>query len=345
MIPSIFATAKNALIISISLATILSCSFAADDEQEVISSSFTLPIEQIVSLPNVSNVPFTPRHRYQAITTETSPSYQWAVENAVPKRFRRSLNSPILPTQIDFGSQIIIRDQDNVGMCTAVCAVSTLEYYLTKANNISIQLSPLFVYYNERRIRGTIEQDIGATLTDAIQAITIFGACKETTWPFIDDNIKFKEKPSDQAYKEPHEIFKGLRFKHSHLSNNLELIKHVLSEKTPVLCGINVFPSFESEETEKTGVVPMPDFYESPIAAHAITLIGYDDTTNHFKFANSWGVDWGDKGYGYLPYNYFINQNISNQYTHTYPNEVWSFRLDPDLRSIKLESGIQNLKL
>lgn len=336
MIPSIFANAKNALTITISLSATLSCTFAADDEKEAISSPFTLPIQQIVRLPEASSAPFSPRHRYQSITLETSPSYQWATEHATPKRFRLSLNSPSLPTQIDFGSKIFIRDQDNVGMCTAVCVVITLEYYFAKTTDKSIKFSPLFVYYNERKLRGTIEQDVGASLTDAIQAITIFGACQEATWPSIDDNVKFKERPSDHAYKEPHEIFKGLRFRHSHLSNNLEIIKHVLSEKNPVLCGINVFPSFESEETEKTGIVPMPDFYEPPIGAHAITLVGYDDTTERLKFANSWGVDWGDKGYGYLPYNYFTNQNINNQFTHTYSSEIWSVKLEHNIRNLKL---------
>jgi hypothetical protein len=33
--------------------------------------------------------------------------------------------------------------------------------------------------------------------------------------------------------------------------------------------------------------------------------IGYDDSTAHFKFVNSWGADWGDNGFGYLPYESF----------------------------------------
>src|SRR6202023_1443625 len=33
-------------------------------------------------------------------------------------------------------------------------------------------------------------------------------------------------------------------------------------------------------------------------------IFGYDDKDARLHFANSWGVNWGDGGYGYLPYGY-----------------------------------------
>ncbi len=35
--------------------------------------------------------------------------------------------------------------------------------------------------------------------------------------------------------------------------------------------------------------------------AHAITIDGWNDTTDCYKFQNSWGTEWGDKGYGEIP--------------------------------------------
>ena len=37
---------------------------------------------------------------------------------------------------------------------------------------------------------------------------------------------------------------------------------------------------------------------------HAICVVGYSDPRQHFIFKNSWGEDWGDDGYGYIPYSY-----------------------------------------
>jgi C1A family cysteine protease len=32
--------------------------------------------------------------------------------------------------------------------------------------------------------------------------------------------------------------------------------------------------------------------------------MGYSRDGKYFKFKNSWSVNWGDGGYGYLPYEY-----------------------------------------
>lgn len=71
----------------------------------------------------------------------------------------------------------------------------------------------------------------------------------------------------------------------------------------------------------------MPKHYERPIGAHALTLVGYDDKTEQFKFANSWGPHWGDKGFGYLPYDYVANNNVTNRWIHTHSNELWGIDL------------------
>ena len=52
------------------------------------------------------------------------------------------------------------------------------------------------------------------------------------------------------------------------------------------------------------GMIPTPD--NQPISgAHAVCLVGYDDSAQRFIIRNSWGIAWGDAGYGYLPYSYF----------------------------------------
>ncbi len=53
------------------------------------------------------------------------------------------------------------------------------------------------------------------------------------------------------------------------------------------------------------GLIPMPNPNDEIIGSHAVHIIGYNDHKEMFKFANSWGTSWGDKGYGYFPYEFF----------------------------------------
>lgn len=41
------------------------------------------------------------------------------------------------------------------------------------------------------------------------------------------------------------------------------------------------------------------------IGGHAITIVGYDDRAQVFKFINSWTTDWGTDGYGFMTYETF----------------------------------------
>lgn len=44
------------------------------------------------------------------------------------------------------------------------------------------------------------------------------------------------------------------------------------------------------------------------IGGHAVTLVGYSEKGQYFKFINSWGSDWGDRGYGRLSYDSVLHR-------------------------------------
>jgi C1A family cysteine protease len=41
---------------------------------------------------------------------------------------------------------------------------------------------------------------------------------------------------------------------------------------------------------------------------------GYDDSTQRFTVRNSWGADWGMKGYFTMPYTYLLDDNLSDDF-------------------------------
>ncbi len=88
----------------------------------------------------------------------------------------------------------------------------------------------------------------------------------------------------------------------------------ILASNTPILYGFALDSSYESH---CNGFVPMPNIATfSATGGHAVVIVGYgkynrtEPSKRYFKFANSWGDAWGNRGYGYLPEEYVTNPNV-----------------------------------
>lgn len=78
----------------------------------------------------------------------------------------------------------------------------------------------------------------------------------------------------------------------------------------------------------KNGVIPVTD-PNLHIDAHAVLLVGYNDHHKWFIFANSWGKEWGDKGFGYITYEEFEYLHIESWVI----NSLFHHPLDRDVLS------------
>lgn len=198
-----------------------------------------------------------------------------------------------------------IQSQRELGSCTAQAIVGAYEILLKQERpNQFVDLSPLFVYYNSRYEEGTINEDAGAYLRDALKAVDHFGICEERVWPY--DINKFTAKPPPEAYQNAKKYRIG-RYKRL---NNLDNILDSLSSRHPVVTGIMVYSGFESI-TGENPILPMPSDTEQELGAHAILLVGYDLSKQQVLAQNSFGSMWGQNGYFWIPFDY-INQELTD---------------------------------
>lgn len=204
-----------------------------------------------------------------------------------------------------------VYDQGQLGSCTANSIGAILEFNELKQEEADAATpSRLFIYYNERAMEGTIPQDSGAEIRDGIKSVAQLGAPPETVWPYVIG--KFARKPPAKAYRAglKHQAIRYARVAQTEMG-----IQNVLAAGYPISFGFTVYESFESD-VGPDGIVPMPEPDESTVGGHAVVAIGYRQIRRqlYFECRNSWGPDWGDDGYFWLPASYVTSHSLARDF-------------------------------
>lgn len=169
-------------------------------------------------------------------------------------------------------------------------------------------LSRLFVYYNERAAMGTVREDSGAMLRTGIKVLKKLGVCRESNWPY--QIVRFAVKPSAACYAEAarHQVTAYQRLAALHE------MKACLAMGLPFVFGFAVYEHAMSDAVRRTGQIRLPRPGERMVGGHAVMAVGYRDKTRSLWFRNSWGEDWGQSGYGEIPYAYLESRNLSDDF-------------------------------
>lgn len=218
---------------------------------------------------------------------------------------------------------LTLENQGNLGSCTAHAAMGIIEYFERKAFNQHIDGSRLFVYKATRNLMG-VTGDTGAWLRNVMGALVLCGVPGERYWPYTDETPAFDKEPPAFVYAVADNYETIKYFCHDPLGANIPTatvlgsVKKYLSAGIPSMFGFWGFPSFGQSDVK--GGIPYPCPGEKAEWGHAIVAVGYDDnmkvknlkcnteTTGALLIRNSWGTEWGDKGYGWFPYEYVLNK-------------------------------------
>lgn len=216
-----------------------------------------------------------------------------------------------LPNSIDLRPDMPeVYDQGDLGSCTGNAIAAAIHYDQKKnGNKFIFAPSRLFIYYQERSLEGSIMSDSGAQIRDGIKACASVGVCPESRWAY--DTSFFSANPPAVAY---HSASQHKITNYSSVPQHLTTMQEALVRGYPIVIGFTVYDSFESINVAQTGNVPMPTATESVQGGHAVLVCGYDNTRQVFIVRNSWGPDWGDKGYFYMPYAYLTNPSLATDF-------------------------------
>lgn len=212
-----------------------------------------------------------------------------------------------------------IKNQGQQGSCLSFALTSIFEYVMQLNAAKEYDLSEAFLYYNARDIDGesAVDEDSGSRFKPSIDSLVKYGIALEKVWPY-NENV-YSQKPSEEAYADA-----ATRKLISAMNVNLKVedIKSALVDNCPVAASFTLTRSF-FEHGSTDGYIPMPsdeeiasslnpESEEYRHSCHAMVIVGFSDELQMFIVRNSWGKDWGDNGYCYIPYSYIEHKDLFN---------------------------------
>jgi C1A family cysteine protease len=222
-----------------------------------------------------------------------------------------------------------IKNQGSVGSCTAHAVVALYEYnYRRHLSDEKVKeilhdvFSERFLYYITRVniAKWSANEDSGAFLRDVLKGLVKLGVCREEKFPYRigSGECDYRSVPPPSAYEDALK-YQALTYLNvpegetlDERKKSLGILKELLSRGYPWVGG---FICFSNMFDGQNGMIPMPDITGGMNGGHAVCFVGYDDSRKVFKFKNSWGPEWGDNGYGYLPYDYWFKGYLSDIWT------------------------------
>lgn len=233
------------------------------------------------------------QHRF-GLKEELSPEIEFV--RTSPKAFAATL-----PTTLDWrnkdGANWVspLLNQANCGSCVAFASIGVMETQMRIASgnpayNISLSTENLFMC-------GGASCETGWMPTEAADFLQTSGVVDEACAPYTSGAsgndvacsavCKESEKRTYKitSFSEPTSYFK-----------DVDAVKQAL-QNGPLVTTIMVYEDFMSYSSgvykHTTGKF---------LGGHAISIIGYDDTTQSFIIRNSWGPEWGESGFGHVSY-------------------------------------------
>ena len=184
-----------------------------------------------------------------------------------------------------------------------------------------LPLSKLFVFRTASRLaklHGVQPQ----SLRNIWKALVRFGAPPQQVWPGSDGSAE--SDPDTFAYFAAQNcsslLYVRLDAREQAATDTLDTVRWFLAAGFGVVFG---FPLCSA--ITENGEIGFPTVYDVIRGGHAVLSVGYDDQRRMrsdrgcLLVRSCWGSDWGENGYGWLPYRYVCERLTSDFWTIIHP--------------------------
>jgi C1A family cysteine protease len=218
-------------------------------------------------------------------------------------------------------------NQGQQGSCVAWAAAyaarTIMQARATGQDPNTIIFSPSFLYNQI-----ALEDCQGSYLPEALKVMENKGLASLKDMPYSDQDCSqrpnnFQLQSATQFKIEGYQRLTGGSQGQDASSVNMLAIKQNIAQGAPVLIGMMVGGSFMQEMMGEDMWTPSDGDYDMRgFGGHAMCVIGYDDykfarNMGGFQIMNSWGMEWGKNGVGWVSYDDF--QHFTKEAYGIYP--------------------------
>jgi hypothetical protein len=256
--------------------------------------------------------------------TPTYGEIPWAARLGLSRSALNSgkgfVGAAALPVTVDHradGSEGPVRDQQDVGACTGFSLATAIDHAFARASG-SVQ--PVSIMHVWSRYHAP-------SMNDAISNNQDHPLTAEAAWPY-EEKLACSWDCQDSCHDDlrvscgsPDPVLVSSADSKSTVTvssatrldttTDLESIKEALAKGQDVWFGMHVDADSFSAVRGKDAIVPDGTFRNG--SGHAMVLTGYNTQANgtYYLIHNSWGTDWGDRGYAWIHETTLMNNLVS----------------------------------
>lgn len=198
-----------------------------------------------------------------------------------------------------FSEVITVKDDT----CVVSAIVNAMQANLLAEKKIAVALSIQDLDKKTRKL-SRLKKGEGSWFESAIYCAEFYGVKVDKWLPAADSgqNIPAPETVRLRSYR---------------TDSLQEMIEH-LNANRPLLVGVKVYDEmWTNASTTKTGLISarLPKT-NTTVGGHAVVVTKIDLKNDRIRFVNSWGKEWGDKGFG------FFSRKSFDALVHD--NQVWA---------------------
>ncbi len=160
----------------------------------------------------------------------------------------------------------------------------------TERRRIDLAAHSVSYIYNQIKYGGQCDQ--GAMFKHGLRLLQDKGDCLAESFGYSAEDCHYL--PADHHHEQASDFrirgYRRLFNQHDRPEVKIDAILCALARRQPVLIGMYVPLNFREH-------IPRRASEWRPETGHAMVIVGYNDLTERFEVMNSYGEDWGDRGF------------------------------------------------